>query len=72
MLEYDRINISEGILMKLVTRVNVIYVITGTFLEWFFRFQKVCDVCHDMTQKPKSLNDVGIVTVRKKDYRIHF
>ena len=38
-----------------------------------FRFQpKVCNGCHEMTQKSMSFNNVTIFTVKKKDYMIHW
>ena len=38
-----------------------------------FRFQtKICNICHDITQKYLRLNDAAIVTVGRSDYRVHF
>ena len=42
------------------------------FLQINFGFQpKVCDSCHDLIQKVISFNDVAIVSVKRKDYKIH-
>ena len=42
------------------------------FLQINFGFQpKVCDSCHDLIQKVISFNDVAIVSVKGKDYKIH-
>ena len=48
------------------------------FLYWcFFRvdfrfYQKVCDGCHNTTQKFMNFLDFAIATVEGNDYRIHF
>ena len=56
MLEYDRIDVSEGI--------DFNKTIDLCFLKTNFRFQpKVCNGCHDLTQKAVSFNDVAIVSV---------
>ena len=43
------------------------------FLKINFSFQpKVCNGCHDLTERTLSFNDVAIVSVKDNDYRIHF
>ena len=43
------------------------------FFKTNFRFQqKVCNGCHDMTQKFMSFNDFTVVIVERNDYTIHF
>ena len=32
----------------------------------------LCNGCHDLMQKAVNFNDVGIVSVKGNDYRIHF
>ena len=74
MLEYYRIDISEGI------DINK----TGSSKEcdiccyWYF-FDKnfsqepyLCSGCHDLMQKAMKFNDVAIVSIKGNDYRIHF
>ena len=74
MLEYDRIDISEG------TDVNK----TSLSKEcdichyWYFKdigfkYEKyLCNGCHDLMQKAMSFNNVAIVYVKVIAYRIHF
>ena len=43
------------------------------FFKINLKFQsKVCDDCHDITQKSISFNDFAVATVRRNDYRINF
>ena len=43
------------------------------FLKIKFRFQaKLCDSCHDMTQKLMNFSNFAIVIVKKTDYGINF
>ena len=74
MLQYDRINISEGI------DVNK----TNASKEWdichYWYFEDIDfkyepyhrNGCHDLMQKGTSFNDVAIVYVKGSAYRIHF
>ena len=74
MLEYDRIDISEGI------DVNK----TSASKEWnichYWYFKDIgfksepylCNGCHDLIQKAMSFYDVAIVYFKRKSYRIHF
>ena len=74
MLEYNRIDISEG------TDVNK----TSASKEcdichyWYFKdigFKYepyLCDGCDDLMQRAKSFNDVAIVYVKGSAYRIHY
>ena len=53
--------LKKFILTKRKNHVNVLFVITITFLKINFRFQsKVYDTCHDLIQKALNFNDVGI------------
>ena len=79
MLGYDRIYVSEGIytnktvglrecifFIKCICHYRYIFKIN-------FRFQpKVCNGCHDMTQKSTNLNDFATVTVKGSDYKVNF
>ena len=74
MLDYDRINVSEG------TNTNKTDGLRGyiichywCFLGKNFRFQpKVHDGCRYMTQKSMSFNNFAIVSIRINDYIIIF
>ena len=74
MLEYDRIDISEG------TDVNKInaskeYDICHYwyFKDIGFKYEPyICNACHDLIQKAMSFNDIAIVYVKGSAYRIRF
>lgn len=74
MLEYVRIDVSEGI------DVNKFFDAGGCIIShyWYFlminfRFQqKGCYGYHDITQKSMIFDNTAIVAVRRKDYRINF
>ena len=74
MLEYDRINISEGTDIKKTNpskKCNI-------FHYWFFKdigFKcepDLCNGCHNLMQKAVSFNNVAIVYVKGNAYRIQF
>ena len=74
MLEYDRIDISEGIN---VTKTNaskecdICYY--WCFKDIGFKYEPyLCNSCHDLMQKAISFNDVAIIYVKESAYRIHF
>ena len=74
MLEYDRIDISEGndvnkaSLPKECDICHYWY-----FKDIGFRFEPyLCNGCHDLMQKSMSFNNVAIVYVKGSAYRIHF
>ena len=74
MLEYDRIDISEGI------DVNKTNLSKGCDIcrYWYFKdigfkYEKyLCNGCHDSMQKAMSFNNVAIVYVKGSAYRILF
>ena len=69
MLEFDRIDVSEGIDGSR----ECIICHYGYFLRLNFIFQpEVCDGFHDMTKKSISFNDVLVVATGGNDYRNHF
>ena len=75
MLEYDRIDNSEGIdstRNKLVSReCSVCHF--WFFIDKNFNFDdRLCNGCHDMNIKAVSLNNLAIVYVGNKVYRINF
>ena len=74
MLEYNRIDISEGID---VNKTNLLKE-CGICHYWYFqdigfKYEKyLCNDCHDLMQKAMSFNNVAIVYVKGSAYRIHF
>ena len=73
MLEYDRVDASEGIDTSKTTDLCNWYICYyWYFLKTNFKFQpKICNGCHNLTQKVLSFNDVAIVSVKENDYRTH-
>ena len=74
MLEYDRIDISEGIDVN-KTSASKEYDILHYyyFKDIGFKYELfLCNGCHDLMQKDMSFNDVVIVYVKGSAYRIHF
>ena len=74
MLEYDRIDISEGIDVNktsLLRECDICH-------YWYFKdigFKNepyLCNSCHDLIQKAVSFNNVAIIYVKGSGYRIHF
>ena len=74
MLEYDRIDISEGIdvnktsLSKECDICHYWY-----FKDIGFKYEPyLCNGCHDLMQKAMSFNKVAVVYVEGSTYRINF
>ena len=74
MLEYDRVDISEGIdtdktsVSKECSVCHYWY-----FLDKNFNYDPyLCNGCHDLMQKAMSFKNVAIVSIKGNDYRIHF
>ena len=74
MLEYDRIDISEGIdvnktdLLKECDICHYWY-----FKDIGFKYELYfCNGCHDLMQKAMTFNNVAVVYVRGNTYRINF
>ena len=75
MLEYDRIDISEGIdINKTNASKECDICHYWYFLDKGFKYKTcLCNGCHDLMQKAMIFNDdVAIVSVKGSDYRIHF
>ena len=74
MLEYDRINISEGIDANKTSLSKE----CDIYHYWYFKdigFKYnpyICNRCHDLMQKAMSFNNVAIVYVKRNAYRINF
>ena len=74
MLEYNRINISEG------TDVNKINLSKECDICRYWYFKEIgfkyepylCNGCHDLMQKAVSFNDAVIAYVKESAYKIHF
>ena len=74
MLEYDRIDISEGIDTNKTNaskECNICHY--WYFLDKKFNYDPyLCNGCHDLMQKAMSPKNVAIVSIKGNDYRIHF
>ena len=74
MLEYDRIDSSEGIdINKTNASKECDICHYWYFLDRRFKYEPyLCNVCHDLMQKAINFNDVAIVSVKGSYYRIRF
>ena len=75
MLEYDRIDISEGIdINKSSDKSKKCHICHYWYLlDKNFSYEPhLCNGCHDLMRKTMSFNDVAIVSIKGSDYRIHF
>ena len=74
MLEYDGVDISEGIDMNKTNKSKEFDICHyWYFLDKNFNYEKyLCNGCHDLMQKAMNFNDVAIVSIKVSDYRIHF
>ena len=74
MLEYDRIDISEGIDINktnLSKKCDICHY--WYFQNIFFKYEPyLCNGCHDLMQKTMIFNNVTIVYVKRNAYRIQF
>ena len=74
MLEYDRIDISEGIDVNKTSASKECDICHyWYFKDIGFKYEKyLCNGCHDLMQKAMSFNNVAIFYVKGSAYRIHF
>ena len=74
MLEYDRIDISEGIDVNKTDASKECDICYYCYLKGIgFKYEPhLCNGCHDLIQKATSFNDAAIVYIRIHSYRIHF
>ena len=74
MLEYDRIDISEGIdINKTKASKECEMCHYWYFLDKNFNYEPyLCNGCHDLTQKAINFNAAAIVSIKGNNYRIHF
>ena len=74
MLEYDRIDISEGIDINNTNGSKE----CDIHHYWYFLYKgfkyesNLCNGCHDLMQKTMNFNDVAIGSIKENDYKIHF
>ena len=74
MLEYERIDISEGIDVNKTSLSNKCDICDyWNFKDTGFKYEKyLCNGCHDLMQKAMSFNNIAIVYVKGNAYRIYF
>ena len=74
MLQYDRNDVSEGIdINKTKASKECKICHYWYFKDISFKYEPyLCNGCHGLMQKAVSFNDVAIVCVKGKAYRIHF
>ena len=74
MLEYDRINIWEGIDVNKTSLSKECDICHYWYFKNIgFKYEKyLCNGCHDLMQKAMSFNNVAIVYVKGSAYRIQF
>ena len=69
MLEYNRIDTSEGIDINKTSASKEFDICH--YLD--FKYEPyLCNGCHDVMQKAMNYNDIAIVSIKGRDYRIHF
>ena len=73
MLEYDRIDISEGIDINKTNKSKECKICHyWYFKDIGFKYEPhLCNGCHGLMQKAVNLNDVAIAYVKGSAYRIH-
>ena len=74
MLEYDRIDISEGIDMDKTKKSKECDICHyWYFLDKNFNYEPyLCNGCYDLMQKAMNFNEVAIVSLKGNDCRNHF
>ena len=74
MLEYDRIDISEGIYINKTNASKECDICHyWYFLDKNFTYEPyLCNGLHDLMQKAMNFNDAAIVSIKVNNYRIHF
>ena len=74
MLEYDRIDISEGIGINKTNASKECDIFHyWCFTDIGFKYEPYpCNGCHSLMQKVMNFNDVAIVSIKRSDYRVHF
>ena len=74
MLEYERIDVSEGIGVNktnLAKELDICHY--WYFKDIGFKYERyLCNGCHDLMQKAMSFNNIAIVNIKGSAYRIYF
>ena len=74
MLEYDKIDIFEGIVVNKTSLLKEFDICHYCYFKDIgFKYELyLCNGCHDLMQKAMSFNNVAIVYVKGNAYRINF
>ena len=74
MLEYDRIDILEGIDINTTNASRECHICHYWYFENVgFKYEPyLFNGCHGLMQKAMNFNDVALVFIKGSDYRIHF
>ena len=74
MLEYERIDISEGIDIKKTNASKECKICHYWYFKNIgFKYEPhICNGCHGLMQKAVSFKNIGLVYVKDSAYRIHF
>ena len=74
MLEYDRIDLSEGIDVNKTSAAKACDICHyWYFKDICFKYEPyLCNGCHDLMQNAMSFNNITIVYIRGSAYSIHF
>ena len=74
MLEYDRIDISEGIDENITSASKECDICHYWYFKGIgFKYEPyLCNSCDDLMQRAMSFNDIAIVCVKGSAYRIHY
>ena len=74
MLEYDRIDLSEGINANKTNASKECDICHyWYFVDEDFKYEPyLCNGCHDLMQKARNFNNVAIASVKGNYYWIHF
>ena len=74
MLDYDKIDISEGIDINKTHASKEFHICHyWYFKDTGFKYESyLCNGCHGLMQKAMNFNNVAIIYVKGSDYRIYF
>ena len=74
MLQFDRIDISQGINVNKINESKECKIChCWCFLDKDFKFEPdLCNGCHNLMEKDMNFNNVAIVSDKGNDYRVHF
>ena len=73
MLEYERIDISEGVDVNRTNFLKECYICHYWYFKDIDKYEPyLCNGCHDLMQKAMSFNNIAIVYIKGNAYRINF